>query len=425
MRPAAARTEEIMPDDGELMTKQRAEAEKSQPWPTQGRAAVVIAGAGARGAYEAGALAVLMPALFGADGLRDVQLLGTSAGAVNAALWAQHLASGASLAQVGEKVCEFWMDLTVDKVFRPISIGAIRSVLLKLTSGKVASLLDTEPLLQHATKTFDPAKIAANIASGRLGGVGVVATTCPEDGTGGVSRVFLQLGNQFPVPKRDPTSSIEYVAEPLTAKHILASAAIPLFFPSVQIVEGDGYYCDGGVRLNTPIEPALKLGAKRLVVVSSHAMKYPRLALPNECPDLIDLAAQAIHVVLADGLIEDLRTLKRINQIVRRAAESHLTVIDDFVDPPRPYEDIPFITASPCPGTLSKTAREVFRNPNSLGPNQSFRLAEYKLLDLIIAGLGRGAGNDEILSYLLFGPTYAEAQIRLGKNAAHEALNQM
>ena len=48
-------------------------------------------------------------------------------------------------------------------------------------------------------------------------------------------------------------------------RHALASAAIPFLFPAPRI---DGsYYCDGGLRLNTPLAPALRLGADRLLVI--------------------------------------------------------------------------------------------------------------------------------------------------------------
>ena len=57
--------------------------------PTNGGVAIVLSGAGARGAYEAGALSVLLPFLKGDDCPRMV--LGTSAGALNAAILASYL----------------------------------------------------------------------------------------------------------------------------------------------------------------------------------------------------------------------------------------------------------------------------------------------------------------------------------------------
>src|SRR5947208_2226839 len=47
--------------------------------------------------------------------------------------------------------------------------------------------------------------------------------------------------------------------------HALASAAIPVLFAPRRL---DGaFYCDGGLRLNTPLSPALRLGADRVLVI--------------------------------------------------------------------------------------------------------------------------------------------------------------
>ena len=50
------------------------------------------------------------------------------------------------------------------------------------------------------------------------------------------------------------------------AEHVLASAAVPLLFPAVEI-EGQ-FYCDGGLRQNVPLSPARRLGADSLIVVN-------------------------------------------------------------------------------------------------------------------------------------------------------------
>lgn len=380
-------------------------------WPNNGRAAVVIAGAGARGAYEAGVLSVLLPALF--DSLKDVLLLGTSAGAVNAALWAQYARPGRSLHDVGQEICEFWRDLDVSRVYAPIALSlAKRAVGLSWMFGSVTSLLDTEPLAKHCQQTFQPRQLAANIAQGSIAGVGLVATTCPDDGTGGRSHVFLQAASSVVPPQADTGSALDYLPVRLQYQHILASAAIPLAFPPVAVPQADGsvgYYTDGGVRLNTPIAPALDLDAKRLVIVSSHATKYAAPSSISEKPDVIDLAAQSVHSILADGLIEDLRLLKRINNMVHQAGPNNL--VDVSARPPRAFREVPVVAVAPEPGVLAQEAR-AFRTEKTL------RGAEYALVRRLFAGLGSGVGNDELLSYLLFNRAFANRQIQLGQRDA-------
>jgi predicted acylesterase/phospholipase RssA len=55
---------------------------------------------------------------------------------------------------------------------------------------------------------------------------------------------------------------------PLDAEHVLASSAIPVAFPPVQVMEpehAEGWYADGGIRLNTPLHPAVGLGATKIL----------------------------------------------------------------------------------------------------------------------------------------------------------------
>src|SRR5205814_9791209 len=55
--------------------------------------------------------------------------------------------------------------------------------------------------------------------------------------------------------------------------HVLASAAIPVLFPAVS-VDG-GWFCDGGLRQNTPLSPAIRLGADRVLVISLKHIPTP------------------------------------------------------------------------------------------------------------------------------------------------------
>jgi NTE family protein len=395
------------------------------PWPEQGRTAIVIAGAGARGAYEAGVLAELLPALFPA-GLGDAVLLGTSAGAVNAALWAQYATRGRSLQAVGTQVCEFWYGLNANKVYTPMPLGLLKRALrLEWLRGRVDSLFETAPLRSHAQATIKSDAIQRNVEDQSIAGVGIVATACPSDGSGGRSRVFLQCSDRVPSPRPDETSVIDYVDAELTSEHVLASAAIPVLFPPVHVstpIEVAGYYCDGGVRLNTPIKPALSLCTQRLIVVSSHATAYPTGGSIDERRDIVDAAAQGIHAMLADGMIEDLRALRRVNQLVRQARQAGIQLINDFVDPPTPYLEMPVVCVSPRPGRLAKLAREVISAPSV---SRNYRRFEYCALRTVFAGAGRGMGNDELLSYLFFDEHFARKQMELGRQDARNILDQL
>src|SRR5213078_4908205 len=76
-------------------------------------------------------------------------------------------------------------------------------------------------------------------------------------------------------PEHDSVRQIDYVATKLDGTHIRASGAIPGLFPAVLVDAPEharGWYFDGGTRLNTPIKPALELGAERLVVIGLNSI---------------------------------------------------------------------------------------------------------------------------------------------------------
>jgi NTE family protein len=82
--------------------------------------------------------------------------------------------------------------------------------------------------------------------------------------------VFTEEKERTPFPTT-PDDHIRMQPARLAPVHALASAAIPLLFPSVRV--GSRYYADGGLRLNTPLAPALRLGADRVLVLGlSHGV---------------------------------------------------------------------------------------------------------------------------------------------------------
>ena len=264
----------------------------NQPTPT---VAVVLSGAGARGAFQAGVLAELMPALE-SEGLSPTIWLGTSAGSINTVLWGSAAHLGAHKA--ADEVLAVWRQMNDDDVYRPLLPFSLARTGLRYATGAVfgvgpgtTSLLDTTPLRRTAEDELRTGQLAANVADGVLGAVGVVATRMPAESDnivvgagGGRSVLFLDehLDSGY---AGDPERALDVVRGPLNPSHVLASSAIPVAFPPVRITEPDhaaGWYVDGGVRLNTPLNPAVSLGATRIVLVSATATSYGPPPLPDD-----------------------------------------------------------------------------------------------------------------------------------------------
>ncbi len=229
---------------------------------------MVLGGGGARGAYEAGVLSVLLPVLEERDEAPRI-LIGTSAGALNVSFLAAN--SQLETSELIARALSTWESLRWGEVARRLlstalvrrAVGYVGEV-LDVSGLRINSLLDPEPLRVTLRERVDFDQIEANVSAGRIDAVGVVATSALT----GRSVVFH---HGLDSPPRDDRRGIDYVAARLAEEHVLASAAIPGIFPAVQVTAPQparGWYFDGGTRLNTPIKPALALGAARVVVVA-------------------------------------------------------------------------------------------------------------------------------------------------------------
>jgi NTE family protein len=398
--------------------------------------AVVLSGAGARGAFQAGALAELIPALE-REGLVPTVWLGTSAGSINTVLWGAAAHLGAEAA--AEEVLGVWREMNDDDVYRPLLPFSLARTGLQFAAGAVlgvgpgtTSLLDTAPLRRTAVGELHTGQLATNVADGVLAAVGVVATRMPAAsdgavvGAGGARSVLFLDQHATGGYGGDPDRALDVVGGPLKPEHVLASSAIPVAFPPVQISEpadAGGWYVDGGVRLNTPLNPAIALGATKIVLISATATTYgppPPPDLSGRTPDIADAAAQVMHAALADRTSEDLAALLRTNRLVAQAAAvGQPDVLTGTTG--RPYRQIEVLAVSPPPGEMGRIAADVFdRRTGGLR-----RLTEMDnwLLGQAIRGAGDGVGRRELLSYLFFDEDYFAAGIELGRKTAAAALS--
>ena len=398
---------------------------------TGGLTVVVLAGAVARGPFEAGALSELLPQVL--DDLSNTVFLGTSAGAINAVSWARFATPKRALREVGRDVEGLWRSIDYDEVLRPLSTTTLGDVvgLLRgfLTGQSATSLLDASPLRKTVQRELDSDAIAANLAGKGVRGVGVVATACGAKVASGRSHLFLQTAPQQPLRfQSSPDSSIDIYPAQLNVEHVLASSAVPVFFQPVrmQVENKWQYYIDGGVRLNTPIWPAVALGADRIIVVSSHTAHYARNESSPEQFGMADAFARVLHTVLADGMIEDLRRLREANHRVRQAREAKAAKQGKATrDVPtnrhgRELREIEYIDVSPTPGTLAELARSAVDSSQN-GHRLNLNRLRYKFVQQVLGTFGAGPGQNELLSYVFFDPVFADLQFEFGRQCARDA----
>lgn len=392
--------------------------------------AVVLTGAAARGAFQAGALAEIVPELESRD-LTPRIYLGASAGAINAALWGSFAHLGSDRA--GRRLVDVWRSMgRKDILGHPL--GSIVRAGSRLIPGSLVSrgpglrsLLDTEPLVRTSRTVFDGGRLARNIDEGVLDAVGVVATRMPtRNAPMGTARSVVFLDTTLPsAPVADPARAVDVAPGRISTDKVLASAAIPVAFPAMRLDDPPaigGWYVDGGIRLNAPLRPVVSLGADVVVVIAADATDYAPAeppALPNEpWPDIADATALMVHTVLGDRMIEDLHALRQRNQWISQG-------LDPCSDNGRPYRPIHAVSIAPSPGELGFVAEVVMEHKRTSRWRSWVQESDLLALERVLRGLGEGTGQRELLSYVLFDEEYFDRQIDIGREAAAAAVQQL
>ena len=239
---------------------------------------VVLSGGGARGAYEAGVLTYIFRDVAGEVGRspRVSVVSGTSVGAVNGAFFASALHEPAGGVT---RLEELWHDLELSDVmhFGVRQMTALHRVLLG--GQRAHGLFDASPLATLVGKGVGGRQLRRNLGRGLLDALTITTT----DVATGHPHVFVDAAEGVATPTRLPAN---VRAARILPSHVLASASIPLLFPPVRI--GQNLHCDGGLRLNTPMAPALHMGVSRVLVVGvSTPMSVGESSLfPDAIPEL-------------------------------------------------------------------------------------------------------------------------------------------
>jgi NTE family protein len=364
----------------------------------EGGLALVMSGGGARAAYQVGLLRVIGRRF---PHFAPPILTGVSAGAINAAFLAAH---EGDFQRRSDQLKRLWSSLSPEQVYRIGSLDLARNVLrtgLKLVSGGLIrtrrrySLVDTSPLrdlLQRELGVEDGRLpgIERNMQAGRLRSVAITASSY----TTGQSITFIQ-GEGAAVWESGHRRSTPC---DLRVEHVMASASLPLLFPAVRVDQH--WYGDGGIRLTAPLSPAVHLGARAILAISTRYNRSPseaREAVVQDYPPIAQMAGVLLNAIFLDLFDADAITLERMNRLVARL----------------PHEER---------GPLHTVDLLILRPSRDLG-----RMAnEYEArLPAALRFMTRGLGTKEtrsndLLSLIMFQQDYLQRLIALGEEDAEQ-----
>jgi NTE family protein len=396
---------------------------------------IVLSGGGMRGAYEAGVVAGVMDVLERRPDQPPLfrVLSGTSVGAINAA----YLAANGHLGDHGiGRLLDFWRSLDIERHVKMRLLGLMRwprrfTQLFSAEGGRPttrSSLLDTAELESLVEQAIDFAQLRENVRSGKVQALLVAALHIVS----GQTTVFAEVAPEAVFAPSRTGLRIARV-EPITMDHVLASAAIPLLFPARRV--GRLFYCDGGLRFNTPIAPAIRAGADPLLIVSvSHATTEAELREREQ--ELADaegmdlepmfLVGKLLNALLLDPVKHDLMVLSRLNELVE-VLESSLRP-EDYAEVQRvlvktrgvEYRKIHSLVFSPSKD-IGRVAGDYIRTKL----NGEVQLNP--VLDRFLARAAREGMSQEAdwASYLLFDGGFANELIELGRHDAHDRADEI
>ena len=407
---------------------------------------LVLAGGGARGAYEVGVIRYILEELQLPSGAQPAFNIfaGTSVGALSTAF----LAASCDQPRAGVRtLVEYWRSIKLDTILRfgMPELAALYALVTGKPPGKaglsrllsrhrpwsgkshhppIQGVFDTAPFAWEMHKLIPWEQIVANINDNSLLGIALVATEVCR----GKTVVFydapkdriLNFGSDVSREARRTRIGVE---------HTMASSAIPFLFPSVQI---DGFcFSDGGLRQNTPIAPALRLGAERLLVVGiaeapEVAYRKARLGcMKNPNPGLLFLLGRTVNLLITEGLDYELSRLEMFNHLLARGrdlygesfAENLNALTGKYRDDA--YRSVKTLQIRPSQD-LNRMAIEA-----GLDARHELRLPGMsgKIFEQFI--LSDSVLQSELLSYILFTPTYIKRLMELGYEDARNRRDEL
>lgn len=360
-------------------------------------AGLVLSGGGARGAYQAGVLSAIQEISETSGIPLDFKLIsGVSAGAINAGSYA---ANCDDPKKATETLTKLWCNLSFDQVIttdsvtmgkiglqwmRELSLGGVTGT----TPGR--ALLDTTPLYNLIHNNMNYSRIQKHIDAGRLSALCITAIDYALSRT----TTFVQGHDNLPSWNKGIKCSER---TSISTEHIMASASIPLLFPPIKI--DDRYFGDGAIRNHAPCSPLIQLGADKILVIgvrlqATKTAYEERASQISDAPSVARVLNTIMNATLMDAIEQDIERIIRYNEYANALAKSKRDAVAI-----RPIEHL-LISPSADIGDLA--AQKAQRLP--------------RFIRYLLKGLGSLHDASEIISYLMFEPSFCSDLIDIGRN---------
>lgn len=402
--------------------------------PSSSKIALVLSGGGARGAYEAGVLNYIRTALPSVYRNRQFDIhCGASVGSINTSFM---VATAEDAAYQGKMVRQLWEKVREEDIYKR-NLKALLGFITRSSTGVVRKFfrsggrgmphfpgfLDTAPFLPFIERVIPWKMIRKNIDAGLVKALSVVATNVFT----GRLELFIE---------KHP--SLEYsgdcVAHFTTIQpiHAMASAAIPVVFPTVPI--SGIAYTDGGLRLNTPLAPAIHLGADSILVIGLNHRAKPGEKIPSHGEkghpaSLGQVVGRVMNAVFLDKIQYDMEQLIRINKIIEWGelayGKKFLSKINETIKKKKIRGDVAdrglkklkVLRIRP-----SQDIAEMFSHIFRKSPRKDFTTFEKFMVRLLDVDPTSGV---DFLSYLSFMPEYLRSLLDLGYEDAKRHHNEL
>lgn len=352
-----------------------------------GKKAIYLAGGGARGAYQAGVLKAINTIL-GVKKCPFEVISGVSVGSINAAILAEN--SNDFPAAV-EKLEILWQEISSSKIFNTSNYELGKSVFRNLSHILVKQrqsghLLNTLPLHDFISSNVNFNAIEENIANGDLEAMEVISNCYESHQTVSFYQHFNPTFEDWEYPRHISVRS------PIKVEHILASSALPLFFPTTKI-EGL-HYGDGSMGLVSPLRGAIRFQVERIMILGTRHMPEFTEAerLRNGDIGFASILGSMLNGLFLDNLDRDIEMVSRMNDIARM-----ISMWKKRRSPWRPIETLhlrPSIDVAPI-------AQAQYQSMPGL-------------LRFLLNGLGAQSHAGDLLSFLLFEKEFTSELIKLG-----------